>query len=88
MYQKFDVNQCEIYGYFFLTKPAHVKALDPITVGCIFKNTVDKKVHIRVKKLIFKINYLTQFIELDPDTGYYINKFTYSQMTYGNPQKN
>ena len=71
-----------------MTKPAHVKALDPIIVGCIFKNIADNKVYIRVKKLIYKINYLTQFIELDPDTGYYINKFTYSQMTYGNPQKN
>jgi hypothetical protein len=29
-----------------------------------------------------------QFIELDPDTGYYIDKFTKSQMTLGNPQKN
>jgi hypothetical protein len=59
-----------------LTKPAHLNALDPVTVGCIFKNLADNKVYIRVKKLIYKINYLTLFIELDPDTGFYINKFT------------
>jgi hypothetical protein len=86
IYNKFDVNQCEIYGYFFLTQPAHIKALDPVLIGCIFKNA--NKTYIRVKKLMYKINYLTQFIELDPDTGYYIDKFTKNQMTLGNPQKN
>ena len=37
---------------------------------------------------MYKINYLKQFIELDPDTGYYVNKYSQSQMTLGDPQKN
>ena len=82
-YQKFDVSHCEIYGYFFLTEPAHKKALDPVVLGCVFKN--EGKVYLRVKKLMYKVNYLTQFIELDADTGYYVNKYSQSQMTRGDP---
>ena len=37
---------------------------------------------------MFKINYLTQFIELDPDTGYYCDKLTQSQLTQGKPGSN
>jgi len=59
-----------------------------VVVGCIFRHISSNKVYIRVKKLNYKINYLTQFIELDPDTGYYCNKFSQNQMTNGNPQKN
>ena len=87
VYQKFDVHQCEIYGYFFLTEPAHMKALDPIVVGCIFKNLLNNKTFIRVKKLAYKLNYLTQFIEMDPDTGFFVNKLTNSQMTFGDKNK-
>lgn len=61
-----------------MTQPAHVKALDPVLIGCVFKNIQTNKTYIRVKKLMYKINYLMQFIELDPDTGYYIDKFTKS----------
>ena len=82
---KFEINQCEIYGYFLLSKPAHQKALDPVIVGCVFKSMASQKFYIRVKKLMFKINYLTQFIELDPDTGYYCNKFSQAQITNGHP---
>mmetsp|Transcript_13543 Transcript_13543/g.21102 ORF Transcript_13543/g.21102 Transcript_13543/m.21102 type:complete len:332 (-) Transcript_13543:14288-15283(-) len=77
-FQKMDVSQCEIFGYILLTKPAHLRCLDPITVGCLFRNVTTGRVFIRVKKLMFKIDYLTQFIEVDPDTGFYFDKLTQS----------
>jgi hypothetical protein len=86
--KKFEVSECQIYGYFFLTEPAHIRALDPITVGCIFKVMSTGKVFIRVRKLVYKLNYLTQFIDLDPDTGYFCNKFTHQHITSGDPTKN
>jgi hypothetical protein len=64
-----------------------LRALDPITVGCIFKELPTNKVYIRVRKLVYKLNYLTQFVDLDPDTGYFCNKFTNSHMTLGDPTK-
>lgn len=64
-----------------------MKALDPIVVGCIFKNLLNNKTFIRVKKLAYKFNYLTQFIEVDPDTGFFVNKLTNSQMTFGDKSK-
>jgi len=56
-------------------------------LGCIFKNLLNSKTFIRVKKLAYKINYLTQFIELDQDTGFFVNKLTNNQMTFGNKSK-
>lgn len=59
-----------------MTEPAHKKAIDPIIVGCIFKYLPSNKIYIRVKKLAYKLNYITQFIELDPETGYYNDKIS------------
>ena len=73
---KFEVSQCSIYGYFLLTEPAHKKVFDPVIIGCIFKYLPTNKMYIRVKKLAYKLNYITQFIELDPETGYYIDKIS------------
>lgn len=44
--------------------------------------------YIRVRKLVYRLNYLTQFIVLDPDTGYFCNKFTNEHITSGDPTKN
>jgi hypothetical protein len=73
-YQKFDVSQCEIYGYILLSQPAHLKALDPISIGVLFKH--NQRTYIRIKKLCYKLNYLMQFIEQDPETGFFLNKYS------------
>jgi hypothetical protein len=36
-----------------------------------------------VKKLSYKINYLSQFFSLDPETGFFVDKFTNTQLTTG-----
>lgn len=59
-----------------LTKPSHQKALDPVIVGVVFKSVISGKTFIRIKKLTYKINYLTQFFEPDAETGFFVDKFT------------
>ena len=58
-----------------------------MSIGVLFKSTITNKTFIRIKKLTYKINYLTQFIELDPETGFFINKFTNNQLTLGSAHK-
>jgi hypothetical protein len=71
-----------------LTEPAHLRALDPITVGCVFKELPSDKVFIRVKKLAYKLSYLMKFVYLDQDTGLFCNKFTDGYLTHGLLNKN
>ena len=56
-------------------------------IGCIFKNKLTGGTFLRVKKLIYKLNYLAQFIETDPSTGYHQDKYTGCQMTRGPPSQ-
>lgn len=86
--KELNVDECEIYGYFLLTEPAHLRALDPVTVGCIFKELPSNKVFIRVKKLVYKLSYLMKFVYLDQDTGLFCNKFTDGYLTHGLLNKN
>lgn len=73
----------EIIGHFMLTEPAHKRVLDPITVGCVYKDLAKDKVFARVKKLAYNPSFLRKFLYVDAETGLFCNKFTDSQVTNG-----
>ena len=52
-------------------------------MGVVFKGTVTQQTFIRVKKLAFKVNYLMQFFELDPETGLFMDKYNSNQFGAG-----
>lgn len=60
---------CKVLGYVFLTRPAYEKVIDPVTVGCVFYDLDSNKYFFRVRKLMFQLHYLQNFISLDPNSG-------------------
>lgn len=74
------LNQCKVLGYFLLSKPAFEKSIDPLTVGCIFYSSTTNKYYIRVRKLMLALQYLHNFISLDPVSGQQINKISGKQI--------
>lgn len=65
----YNAQDCEVLGYILLSKPAYVNDIDPVSVGCVFFNTKTQKYFLRVRKLMFVLNYLLTFISHDPVTG-------------------
>lgn len=55
-----------ILGYILLSKPEFIKAIDPLYVGCVYLNEVNKKYYVKVRKVIFNLAYLHGFLNLNP----------------------
>ena len=73
-------SDCKVLGYVLLSKPSSMNVIDPILVGCVFFYAKEQKYFLRVKKLTFTIQYLQNFITLDPVTGQKINKISGTQL--------
>ena len=71
-----QTNDINVIGYFLLSKPAFDKAIDPVTVGCIYLSLKTNKYYMRVRKVDFALHYLLNFISLDPISGQQINKIS------------
>jgi hypothetical protein len=66
-----QASEVKVIGYFLLSKPAFDKAINPLTVGCIFQTQTssNNKYYMRVRKIDFALHYLLNFISLDPVSG-------------------
>ncbi len=63
----------EMVGCTLLSRPAFSNCLDPLYVGAVYKNLNSGKYFYKVRKLIYNIQYLINFIQIDKDNGFYIN---------------
>lgn len=70
-----------ILGYILLSKPSFQKAIDPLLVGCVYYNSLTKKFYLKIRKVIFLLHYLQNFITLDTTSGQQINKLTGKHLT-------
>lgn len=74
-------------GYILLSKPQTVISIDPVTVGCVFYSANVHKYFLRVKRITFTVQYLQNFVNLDPTTNQKINKLTGKQLIFTEDMK-
>jgi hypothetical protein len=48
----------KIFGYFLISKPANVKSMDPLIVGCVYYKMSQQKYYIKVVKLTWSLLFL------------------------------
>lgn len=65
----FVENECKVLGYILLSKPQTVISIEPVTVGCVFYSANVHKYFLRVKRITFTVQYLQNFVNLDPTTN-------------------
>ena len=58
-----------VLGYIILSRPAYEKVIDPLMVGCVYINNETKKICMKMRKIVFLLHYIQNFITLDINSG-------------------
>jgi hypothetical protein len=74
---KSDASNANILGYTMLSNRKSVFC--PIYVGCIYQNTENSKFYLKVRKMMYQIPFLLNFISISPQSGNHVDLLNGSQ---------
>jgi len=77
---KLTKEDSKVLGYLLLSDPYSATSLHPLTVGCVIQHVPTKRYYLKVKVLSFTLQYLQNFVNLDPQTNQKINKLSGKQL--------